>query len=62
MNPLVEDRNPKSYFGKQVLGWINPKKKKPMAYTRMKMNQIARRRAKNKMARRSRRINRLRNG
>lgn len=47
---------------KNLLGFMNKKEKekKTEAYKRMKMKQIAKRRARNKVARKSRRINRLR--
>lgn len=47
------------HFGKTILGWINQKKKKSSSYSRMMEKRIAKRRARNKVARRSRRINRL---
>lgn len=60
MNPLVQGEQ-KSFFGKHfITGWINQKKQKPWQYTVMKQKQIDRRRKRNKMARASRRINRLR--
>lgn len=44
-----------------ILGMItNRERNKPASYSRMKEKQIAKRRAKNKMAFKSRRINRLR--
>jgi hypothetical protein len=60
MNPLVEkDSGRKSYFGRHILGMIR-EKPKPWNYSVMKKKKIAKRRAKNKVARRSRRINKLR--
>ena len=62
MNPFTEEHKPSTFFGKHFLGWINPRREKPKTrqYNRMKEKQIARRRMRNKMARKSRRINRLR--
>ena len=59
MNPLVESGDKKSYFGKHILGFIR-EKQKPWNYGVMRSKQIAKRRAKNKIARKSRRANRLR--
>jgi len=63
MNPMVDIKGSenKSFFGKHfITGLINQRKQKPWQYSVMKKKQIAARRAKNKVARRSRRINRLR--
>jgi len=63
MNPVDikgADNIGKSFFGKHFMGMINQKRQKPWQYSVMKKKQIAKRRMKNKMARRSRRINRLR--
>lgn len=59
MNPFTESDGKKPYFGRHILGMIR-EKQKPWNYGVMKKKQIARRRAKNKVARRSRRINKLR--
>ena len=60
MNPMVDIKTPeKSFFGKHLMGVINQKSHKPWQYSVMKKKQITARRKKNKMARRSRRINRL---
>jgi hypothetical protein len=63
MNPLVGGDD-KIFYGKHLIeGWLNPRKKrKPWQYSVMKKKQIAKRRACNKLARKSRRINRLRCG
>lgn len=63
MNPLVGGDKP-TFFGKHFLeGWLNPRKRqKPWTYSRMKMKQIERRRKRNKVARKSRRVNKLRRG
>jgi hypothetical protein len=47
-------------FGNSGFLGLIEEKSKPVAYRKMKQNQINKRRAKNKVARRSRRINRLR--
>lgn len=62
MNPVDikgADNIGKSFFGKHFMGMIN-QRQKPWQYSVMKKKQIAKRRMKNKMAIRSRRINRLR--
>jgi hypothetical protein len=59
MNPLVESGDKKTYFGRHLLGMIR-EKQKPWNYGVMKTKQIAKRRARNRAAKRSRRINRLR--
>jgi hypothetical protein len=60
MNPLVGGED-KPFFGKHwITGLINEKKRKPWQYSVMKAKQIKKRRQRNKMAQRSRRINRLR--
>ena len=62
MNPLVSglpEAN-KSFLGRFIQGWTNPRKRKPWQYSVMKQKQIAKRRKRNKIARKSRRINRLR--
>jgi len=62
MNPMVDIKGSekKSFFGKHLIqGFINQKSHKPWQYSVMKKKQITARRKKNKMARRSRRINRL---
>ena len=61
MNPFKPEERKPFFVGKHILeSLINKKKKKPWQYSRMKMKQIAKRRMRNRMARRSRRINRLR--
>lgn len=63
MNPMVDIKGSekKTFFGKSLIqGMINHKRHKPWQYSVMKQKQITARRKKNKMARRSRRINRLR--
>lgn len=61
MNPFKPEERKPHWMGKHILeSLINTKKRKPWTYSRMKMKQIARRRKRNRMARRSRRINRLR--
>ena len=61
MNPLAGGEEGKSFFGKHwITGLINQKKQKPWQYSVMKEKQIKKRRARNKMARISRRVNRLR--
>ena len=60
MNPLVGG-DEKPFFGKHwITGLINQKKQKPWQYSVMKAKQIKKRRERNKIARRSRRVNRLR--
>jgi hypothetical protein len=50
-----------NFIPNKFMGLTRPNKKKESeSYSRMKINQIAKRRAKNKVARKSRRINRLR--
>ena len=60
MNPFVEKAT--EFFGKNpnLLGTINMRRRKPLSYSKMKIKQIKKRRAKNKLARKSRRINRIR--
>ena len=64
MNPLnikgLPQSNMASFFGKSLLGFINQRKVKPASYSRMKEKQIAKRRARNKIAYKSRRHNRIR--
>jgi hypothetical protein len=63
MNPLeikgLPQSNIANFFGKSLLGFINQKKVKPESYSRMKEKQIAKRRARNKIAYKSRRKNRI---
>ena len=64
MNPFKPDGGQKSFFGKNLIEWFSTGKKRGRhtrnwRFARMKQKQIDKRRAKNKMARKSRRINRL---
>ena len=59
MNPFSDSGGGKTYFGRHFLGLIR-EKQKPWNYGVMRSKQIAKRRAKNKVARKSRRANRLR--
>ena len=63
MNPFT-DSGKKSFFGKNLIKWVSSGPKvgrhtRNWRFARMKQKQIDRRRAKNKMAKKSRRINRL---
>lgn len=61
MNPFQPDSMVKNhFFGKNLLGFIDEKKKKPWSYGVMREKAIAKRRKHNKMAAASRRINRIR--
>jgi hypothetical protein len=59
---VVGGGNSSGHQAKRFIERIMPRKKKPWTYSVMKQKQIAKRRMRNKMARQSRRKNRLRNG
>ncbi len=61
MNPLNPfQENKKSFFGSGLIeGIFNRKRPKPSSYSKMKTNQINKRRAKNKVGYKSRRKNRI---
>lgn len=58
MNPFNLDTPKANYFGKGLIEeFLSKKRSKPSSYSRMKENQIKKRRAKNKMAYKSKRKN-----
>lgn len=64
LNPFKDDGGNKSFFGKHLVEWFKTGNKagrhtRNWQFDKMKAKQIERRRKKNKIARKSRRINRL---